>query len=142
LLTHRFIYQRKRYQMHARRKCHLYCRITPLRWRFARCTRARRVSRTDTSTIWWNRKSNQDNKPMSPSFRQTCLGIFLYSAPIPFRSPPNNLNCRSLAIRMDNADPKKTHLSIATAAIISPDDPAWGLQPLDPLINRKHETAR
>jgi hypothetical protein len=81
--------------------------LQPWHWRFARCTRARRVSRTDTSTIWWNRKSNQDNKPMSPSFRQTCLGIFLYSAPIPFRSPPNNLNCRSLAIRMDNADPKK-----------------------------------
>lgn len=32
-------------------------------------------------------------------------------------------------------------MSIAAAAIVSPD-PAWRLQPLDPLINATHETAK
>lgn len=41
----------------------------------------------------------------------------------------------------DDADPYHTYLSIAAAAIVSPD-PAWGLLPLDPLINATHETAR
>jgi geranylgeranyl transferase type-1 subunit beta len=40
-----------------------------------------------------------------------------------------------------SADPYHTYLSIAAAAITSPD-PAWKLQPLDPLINATHETAR
>ena len=40
-----------------------------------------------------------------------------------------------------DADPYHTYLSIAAAAIITPD-PTWGLQPLDPLINATPETAR
>jgi geranylgeranyl transferase type-1 subunit beta len=47
----------------------------------------------------------------------------------------------SLAIIDAGADPYHTYLSIAAAAIVSPD-PAWGLQPLDPLINATPETAR
>jgi geranylgeranyl transferase type-1 subunit beta len=39
------------------------------------------------------------------------------------------------------ADPYHTYLSIAAAAVVSPD-PTWGLQPLDPLINATHETAK
>ena len=34
-----------------------------------------------------------------------------------------------------------TYLSTAAAAIVS-TDPAWGLQPLDPLINATHERAK
>ncbi|KAH9990286.1 terpenoid cyclases/Protein prenyltransferase [Russula vinacea] len=41
----------------------------------------------------------------------------------------------------EHPDPYHTYLSIAAAAIITPD-PAWGLQPLDPLINATPETAR
>ncbi|KAF8494461.1 terpenoid cyclases/protein prenyltransferase alpha-alpha toroid, partial [Russula emetica] len=41
----------------------------------------------------------------------------------------------------EHPDPYHTYLSIAAAAIVSPD-PAWGLQPLDPLINATHETAK
>jgi len=41
----------------------------------------------------------------------------------------------------EHPDPYHTYLSIAAAAITSPD-PAWKLQPLDPLINTTHETAR
>ncbi|KAI0299525.1 terpenoid cyclases/protein prenyltransferase alpha-alpha toroid [Russula brevipes] len=39
------------------------------------------------------------------------------------------------------ADPYHTYLSIAAAAIVAPD-PAWVLQPLDPLLNATHETAK
>lgn len=38
-------------------------------------------------------------------------------------------------------DPYHTYLSIAAAAIVSPD-PKWELQPLDPLINATHDTVR
>jgi len=41
----------------------------------------------------------------------------------------------------ENPDPYHTYLSIAAAAIVSPD-PAWALRPLDPLINATHETVR
>jgi geranylgeranyl transferase type-1 subunit beta len=41
----------------------------------------------------------------------------------------------------DHTDPYHTYLSIAAAALVSPD-PAWSLQPLDPLINATHETAK
>ncbi|KAH9961439.1 terpenoid cyclases/protein prenyltransferase alpha-alpha toroid [Lactifluus volemus] len=41
----------------------------------------------------------------------------------------------------EHPDPYHTYLSIAAAAITSPD-PAWKLQPLDQLINVTHETAR
>jgi len=41
----------------------------------------------------------------------------------------------------EHPDPYHTYLSIAAAAVVSPD-PAWGLQPLDPLLNATHETAR
>jgi len=40
----------------------------------------------------------------------------------------------------EHPDPYHTYLSIAAAAIVAPD-PAWGLQPLDPLLNATHETA-
>ena len=38
-------------------------------------------------------------------------------------------------------DPYHTYLSIAAAAVVSPD-PKWEIQPLDPLINATHDTAR
>ncbi len=60
----------------------------------------------------------------------------------PLPSSPRILNLNtacSLAIMI--ADPYHTYLSIAAAAVVSPD-PAWGLQPLDPLLNATHETAR
>ena len=38
-------------------------------------------------------------------------------------------------------DPYHTYLSIAAAAVVSPD-PKWEIQPLDPLINASHDTAR
>ncbi|KAI9442975.1 terpenoid cyclases/Protein prenyltransferase [Lactarius indigo] len=41
----------------------------------------------------------------------------------------------------EHPDPYHTYLSIAAAAIVSPD-PKWELQPLDPLINATHDTAR
>lgn len=41
----------------------------------------------------------------------------------------------------EHPDPYHTYLSIAAAAIVSPD-PAWGLRPLDPLINATDETAK
>jgi len=41
----------------------------------------------------------------------------------------------------EHPDPYHTYLSIAAAAVVSPD-PTWGLQPLDPLLNATHETAR
>ncbi|KAH8982280.1 terpenoid cyclases/Protein prenyltransferase [Lactarius akahatsu] len=41
----------------------------------------------------------------------------------------------------EHPDPYHTYLSIAAAAIVSPD-PKWELQPLDPLINATLDTAR
>ncbi|KAI9509992.1 terpenoid cyclases/protein prenyltransferase alpha-alpha toroid [Russula earlei] len=41
----------------------------------------------------------------------------------------------------ENPDPYHTYLSIAAATIVSAD-PAWGLQPLDPLLNASHDTVR
>lgn len=65
---------------------------------------------------------------LPPPFGHPCLGLFP--------------ECRSLTRNSDdNVDPYHTYLSIAAAAIITPD-PAWGLQPLDPLFNATHETTR
>ncbi|KAI0258818.1 terpenoid cyclases/protein prenyltransferase alpha-alpha toroid [Gloeopeniophorella convolvens] len=41
----------------------------------------------------------------------------------------------------EHPDPYHTYLAIAAAAIAAPD-PAWSLQPLDPLINATHETSQ
>ena len=43
--------------------------------------------------------------------------------------------------RGGDVDPYHTYLSIAAAAVVLPD-PTWVLQPLDPLLNTTHETAR
>ncbi|KAH9983703.1 terpenoid cyclases/protein prenyltransferase alpha-alpha toroid [Russula compacta] len=42
----------------------------------------------------------------------------------------------------EHPDPYHTYLSIAAAAIVCPPDSGWGLQPLDPLVNATHETAK
>jgi len=41
----------------------------------------------------------------------------------------------------EHPDPYHTYLSIAAAAVVTPD-PAWGLQSVDPLINATHETVK
>ena len=46
-----------------------------------------------------------------------------------------------LLIYKHRQDPYHTYLSIAAAAVVSPD-PKWGLQPLDPLINATPDTVR
>lgn len=60
--------------------------------------------------------------------------------PLDVVSSPRISDYRLLA-RDDDTDPYHTYLSIAAAALVSPD-PAWGLQPLDPLVNATHETAK
>jgi len=57
--------------------------------------------------------------------------------------PPNVLGSRldTCVIVALFKDPYHTYLSIAAAAIVSPD-PQWDLQPLDPLINATPDTAR
>jgi hypothetical protein len=75
------------------------------------------------------------------------VGLAKHLANIPVSLPssfqllsPQISDYRLLA-RDDDTDPYHTYLSIAAAALVSPD-PAWGLQPLDPLINATHETAK
>jgi hypothetical protein len=61
---------------------------------------------------------------------------------LPYQNPAHSPNFNLIyCLLACHTDPYHTYLSIAASSIVSPD-PAWELQPLDPLINATYETAK